>query len=214
MINLLFIILSVSFSTANARDCSPQSIEILKNDKNATFIDCYIVNKKPETMVALQVFHTENQGRKGLTLSAYEYAFNFNPTSKPLRISTRLAQDILPFMYNKKMIQGSIYADVDEDGQKEIVFNGYVYPKLLHFYIVSWDEKARNFVLEGRSSFAEEEVSFFIGSNLPGSEFQAPQLDTRQNTLLIPFETYSAENNKQFYKTYKLVGPLYVEEVK
>lgn len=215
MIKLISLTLFLFVSAAQAKEvCTPQSIEILKNDKTATYIDCYIVNQKPLTMVTVQIFNTENQGRKGLTLSAYEYAFNFSPTSKPIKIQTRLAEDILPFMYNQKLVQGSVYADVDEDGQKEIVFNGYVAPKLLHFYIVSWNEKARSFEMEGRSNFAEEDIPFFIGANLNGSEFRFPQLDTKKKTLLIPFETYSTEHNSQFYKTYKLVGPLYVEEVK
>ncbi len=215
MIQLIALTLFFAAASAQANElCAPQSIEILKNDKSATYIDCYIVNKKPLTMVAVQVFHSENQGRKGLTLSAFEYAFNFSPTSKPIKVQTRLADDVLPFIYNQKTIQGSIYADVDDDGQKEIVVNGYVPPKLLHFYIISWNEKTRSFDMEGRSTFGEEEVPFFLGSNIVGSEFQNPQLDTKKKTLLIPFETYTPESSMQFYKKYKLVGPLYVEEVK
>lgn len=209
---ILPLLLHVSF--ASAKPCSPQSIEILKNDKSAVYIDCYTVNDKPETMVAVQIFRNENLGRIGLTLSAYEYAFKFGPKSTPTKFKTQMAQDLLPFMYNDKLVYGSLYADVDLDGQKEIVLNGYVMPKVLQFYIVGWDQKNQSFVFESRSTIGDQSVNYFAGANIPSTDFEYPRLDTRKKILLIPSENHLEEKKREFYKSYKLIGPLYVEDVK
>jgi len=201
MIKYLLLIL-LNFSFANADECSPQFKEYLKANKEATFINCFIVNNRPLTAVVLQIFPIRDTEPSGVTLSAYLNAHLFRHA--PDQVITRLGEVILPFKVNDKVINRGLLKDVDKDGQDEIVFTSLIPPKVSSVYIFGWDKEVRALKAKSSSKLHEKNVDFMAGSYLPATDYEFPQLDTNKKTLLMPYETYGENHNTFSYKNYKL----------
>lgn len=203
----------IILSAANADTCKSQTLEILKN-KPETFVNCFVVNEKPLTIVAVQVYPLSETEPSGVTLSAYINAERFSPQSKPSQIVTRLGQLAVPLKLNGKEIRGALFTDVDKDGKKDIVLAGVFLPRILQIHIYSWSSEESGFKVKSHSSVNSTDVDYISGAYLPATGFEYPELDLSKHTLAIPYEAFEGDTLRPFYKRYKLVGPLYVEVVK
>lgn len=217
MIKYLFLFL-INFSFANADDCPAQFKEFLQANKDAFFVNCFVVNDKPLTITALQIYalrdnpdcdEKPSQKPSGVTLSTYITA---QLKRTPDHVISCLGDIPRPFMFNDKIIPAGLFADVDKDDQKEIVISTLTQPKALSVYIFSWDKENRKLKAESRSMLHGTSVDYFAGSYIPGTKNEYPRLSLDKKTFLIPYETYGKDHNVWSYKVYKLIGPLYVSE--